>query len=165
MFGLTFNSYQMNINSHHKYFFASGLCAFILAFSCCSSKQSDEERLDERTTTPASLWLQFAKGMESKNIEYLMENSLDTIQCADCNLSGNPDNEYYESRFVFEAHLDRLMHLPSLSDRNHTIYQDNGLMHVVYEINAPKAFEGGYNLIFTFIKVDSKYLFEGMIVT
>jgi hypothetical protein len=102
--------------------------------------------------------------MESRNINYLIINSLDTIQCGDCNLDKNR-NEYFSSRFVFENHLEKIMHLKSLTNRNYSMYQDDSSIHVMYEIRTSNALEGGYNLIFNFVKVDSKYFFAGMIVT
>lgn len=140
------------------------LLAIIFSVSFCSSSRSDNKQ-EKVLTTPDSLWLQFAYRMETKDIDFLVNNSLDTIQCADCNLDGNPDNEYYESKFVFEKHIDKIMHIDSLRNKGHYIYQDDSLMHVVYSIKNLNAFEGGYNLIFNFIKVDERYLFKGIIVT
>lgn len=152
------------MNKYHKILIAPLLFTVFISVSFCSSSQT-ENKEQKVLTAPDSLWLQFANSMETKNIEFLVANSLDTIQCADCNLDNNPDNEYYESKFVFENHMDKLMHLDKLSNKDHYIYQDDSLMHVVYSIKNLNAFEGGYNLIFNFVKVDDKYLFKGMIVT
>lgn len=152
------------MNKYYKILMAPLLFAFLISVSFCSSSQA-ENKEEKILTAPDSLWLQFAHNLEAKNTEFLVNNSLDTIQCAECNLDGNPDNEYYESRFVFENHTDKLIHLKTLKDKDHYIYQDDSLMHVVYTIKTPNALEGGYNLIFNFTKVGEKYLFKGMIVT
>lgn len=152
------------MSKYYKILLIPSLFTVFILISFCSSSQS-ENKQEKIITAPDSLWLQFANRMKTKDIEFLVNNSLDTIQCADCNLDGNPDNEYYESKIVFENHMDKLMHINSFQNKDYYIYQDDSLMHVVYSIKNYNALEGGYNLMFNFVKKDGKYLFQGMIVT
>jgi len=152
------------MNKYYKKLLVLSISVIIISIFIYSSTDFQEEKFKKKMASD-SLWLQFAHCMETNDIQFLMENSLDTIQCAECNLDGKSENEYYESRFVFEKHIDKLMHLNSLHNRYYSIYQDDSLMHVVYSVKTTNTVEGGYNLIFNFIKVDDKYLFKGMIMT
>lgn len=152
------------MSKYYKILLIPSLTAVLILISFCSPSQSGDKQ-EKQITAPDSIWQQFANKMKTKDIEFLVNNSLDTIQCADCNLDGNPDNEYYESKFVFETHMNKIMHIDSFRNKDYYIYQDDSLMHVVYSIKNYNALEGGYNLMFNFIKKDGKYLFQGMIVT
>ena len=142
--------------------------AFLTLMSSCHSqgrKSSESTAVMNKIIPADSIWLSFLNGLNQENVEFLVQNSIDTIQCAECNLLDDYDSEWYECTFVYENHIDELMHLESLSNLSYTTYSDDELIHINYEIAAEEAMEGGYNLIFTFIKVDEKYLFKGMIVT
>jgi hypothetical protein len=118
------------------------------------------------STKSDTLWLDFAKALESKDIRYLKEHSMDSIQCAECNCRDKTDIEYYKSEEVFSNCIEQLMHLKSLTNVNFSTseYGDEEI-RVNYTIKSPMAEEGAYNLIFLFTKRDSGYLFKGMIVT
>jgi hypothetical protein len=103
--------------------------------------------------------------MEKKNIDFLIRNSLDTIQCVDCDIRPDRETEFYDAELIFNSHLDKLGRLKSLEDKEFTTHEEDNIIRVNYSFPATFSQDHGYNLIFTFVKVDDKYLFTGMIVT
>lgn len=138
---------------------------FLIPLTFCSSNQ--EQVLNKRSnlTLADSIWFQFARNMEIRNIDYLIKNSLDTIQCTECEVGVNHNNYYYNAKMIFDDHLDKLMHLDSLTNREHSTYMDDNEMHVIYSIETNQYFEGYYGLIFNFKRDGNKYLFSGMVLT
>lgn len=92
----------------------------ILLMTFSASSQSGNKK-KEQLPSPDSLWIQFATKMETNDFEFLVKNSLDTIQCADCNLDGNPGNEFYEAKVVFRYHMSKLTHIDSLLSKTYNI--------------------------------------------
>ena len=86
------------------------LIVFILLASCQDKSRNE---VSHSSSHSDSVWLTFLNAMESKDIKFLLANSADTIQCAECNLDQIEDKEYYNSDLVFTKHLDKLMHLPN----------------------------------------------------
>jgi len=107
-----------------------------------------------------SIWIEFASALENKDLDYLIQNSMDTIQCVDC--ISESDKEYFSSKYIFKNHIKELMHLESLTDKKFSSSFDGDFIRINYTIKWEKAPEGAYNLIFSFKKVDNKYLFNGM---
>jgi hypothetical protein len=141
-----------------------GQTLFLLLFTS-TILSCDKTGKRETLTQADSLWINFMTQMENKNVDFLIENSLDTIQCVDCDITSNPETEFYDAELVFINHLDKLKHLKSLRDQGFTTYEEDNMIRVNYSFPATFSQDRGYNLIFTFIKVDDKYLFTGMIVT
>ena len=140
----------------------------VFSISACSDfKQTEKEKIKEKgdITFVDTLWNEFARAMESKNLDYLIQNSLDTIQCAECKIGFEKTNEFHESRLIFKNHLNQLMHLKSLTDKRYSKFQSDSLIHINFKIDAPKSEEGEYNLIYTFILTDKGFKFKGMIMT
>ncbi|TKG91501.1 hypothetical protein EYV94_20970 [Puteibacter caeruleilacunae] len=108
-----------------------------------------------------SLWQKFAYSLETRDTTFLINNSLDTIQCAEF----SSENEYFASEFIFKNHIKKLMHLDSLRNADYNIYVGDSLMHINYPIKTNKTIEGGYNLIFSFSKVENRFVFRGMLLT
>jgi hypothetical protein len=119
----------------------------------------------ETLTQADSLWVNFMTQLENGNIDFLIKNSLDTIQCVDCEISSDRETEFYDAELIFNNHLDKLKHLKSLKDEEFTTHEEDNVIRVNYSFPATFSQDRGYNLIFTFIKVDDKYLFAGMFVT
>jgi hypothetical protein len=112
-----------------------------------------------------SIWDYFVRAMETSDIEYLIANSFDSINCSELGVPSGKNDEVYESEFIFNNHLDKLMHLDNLSTHRQDIYETDSTLDINYQIKCPNAEEGGYNLIFFFKKRGDKYLFSGMILT
>lgn len=141
---------------------------FLLIVMSCSSqneKANYEKPAKNQITSADSIWLNFLDKLNNQDVEFLLQNSLDTIQCADCNLIEGEKSEWYNPEFVFRNHINKLLHVKNISEIGYTTYLDQERMHVNYSIPANESMEGAYNLIFTFVKVDDVYLFKGMIVT
>jgi hypothetical protein len=135
----------------------------VLLFSCSSNQRNQSEKA--AITKSDRLWLSFARAMEQKDIVYLKQHSLDSVQCTECNCKESKD-DMVRADFAFTYCLDKLMHLKKLTNREFsTTEYGNNEIQVIYSIKAPKAPEGAYDLIFLFQKNDTTYLFKGMIVT
>lgn len=151
------------MNNYFKLILTLTTLTVLVLLSYCSSFKSKIKK--EEVTAYDSLWLSFANGIIRRDIKFLVNNSLDTIQCADCNLDDNPNNEYFTSRIFLEKHIDKLMPFDSLKIKDYYIYQDDSLMHVVYNIKKSKSNIRDYDIIYNFIKIGGKYVFQGMIFT
>ena len=58
---------------------------FTMLLSCSVCEEKVENRnLSLPLTYSDSIWVEFSKSMEVKNVKYLLENSLDTVKCTDC---------------------------------------------------------------------------------
>lgn len=136
------------------------LLLFTLTFLSC-----DKTGKRETLTQADSIWINFRTQIENKNIDFLIKNSLDTIQCVDCDIRPDHGSEFYDAAVVFNNHLDKLKHLKSLKEKEFTTHEEDNMISVNYSFPATFSQDHGYNLIFTFIKVDDKYLFTGMFVT
>lgn len=135
---------------------------FFLSSSCISlgsdKKQQEYSSLD-------SIWLPFVNAMESKDIEFLIANSLNSLTCYDCNIDLDNQEEYFDSEFLLKNHLDKVMHLSTLTDKPFSTYQvQNDLVRIGYKIKTPQAPESTYSLFFTLTKKGEKYYFQGMMV-
>ena len=112
-----------------------------------------------------SIWEYFDRAMETRDIEYLIANSLDTIQCSELQIPSPHYDEYYDARFIFEHHLKELMQLDDLSTSGYSSRDEDSLIYIIYDIKSRQAPEGGYNLIFRFVGKGNRYYFAGMIMT
>lgn len=137
---------------------------FLLSSTCKSSSPYNRQ---QEYSSFDSIWIPFVKAMESNDIEFLIANSLDSLTCFDCDIDTDIDSqkEYFDSEFLLKNHLDKLMHLPTLSDKPFSTYQlQDDLLRIGYTIETTQAPEGAYSLFFTLVKKDKKYYFQGMIV-
>ena len=100
--------------------------------------------------------------METKNLAYLVKNSFDTIQCNDCLHENRNQNDYYNSKMIFNNYLDQLMHLKSIRSQAFSTYRDDSLIRISYKIEWELAPEGAYGLVYTFKKKKGHFLFSGM---
>ncbi len=142
------------------YYILINILISLIVFISCNT-QNNEQKL----TKADSIWLKFAKAMESKDTDFLINNSLDTVSCFDCNIDTNNEINYFDAGFIFKNHIDKIMHLKSLSKQKYSTYEiDGNLIKIVYTVKSPKAPEGRYSLIFTLIKNNNKYYFQGMTV-
>ncbi len=145
------------------YYILINILISLIVFSSCNIENNSYN--EKKLTKTDSIWLKFAKAMELKDVDFLINNSLDTISCFDCCIDTNNEINYFDAEFIFQNHLDKLMHLKSLSKKEYLISEiDSNLIKVVYNVKTSQAPEGGYSLIFTLIKKDDKYYFQGMMV-
>jgi hypothetical protein len=113
-----------------------------------------------------SIWQNFMIALETKQIDYLLNNSFDSIHCSELNdttLASIGDK--YDAKFIFENYLNKLMHLKNLSTQKSHIFYNDSIIRIQFPIKSKAAEEDGYDLIFMFNKSDNKYLFSGMLLT
>lgn len=137
----------------------------LLTGLCFCNIKSNIKDSDKQLTYADSIWLNFAKALEIKDTNFLINNSIDTVSCFDCNIVINNEMNYFDSEFIFKNHIDKIMHLKSLTDKEYSISQiGENMIKVVYNVKATKAPEDGYSLIFTLVKINGKHYFTGMMV-
>ncbi len=129
------------------------LVTFIaLMVSCTNSNRSREY------TTLDSTWLEFATAIEQRDIGFLITHSLDSIQCVDCtSIEEATENEVYPAQFLLYHHLEDFAHLKDLK-KDFGTWEDDSLVRVTYTIEWAQAETGRYNLVFTLVKQNGKYL-------
>lgn len=132
---------------------------FISIISCNKIKKSS------RLTFADSIWVNFSKHLENKNLAFLIENSLDTIQCVDCEILPFKENEYYKAKFIFNNRIEKLKYLKTFKDIEFSTFEEDSIIYVNYSFPETFTQEYGYNLIFIFKKVKNRYLFAGKILT
>jgi hypothetical protein len=148
---------------YHSIFIS--IFSIVFLSSTCDRSLKTNYKSKQDYTSLDSTWLNFANAMESKNIDFLIENSLDSITCYDCCFGSDTQKEYFDSEFIFKNHLDKVMHISSLIDQTFSTYQvDSNKVRVIYYVKAQQAPEGEYGLIFTLEKKGEKYYFQGMMV-
>ena len=113
-------------------------------------------------TSADSIWTKFLIAIETKQIDYLLSNSFDSIKCPDLERSNNKG--LYESKYIFENHLDKLTHCENLSTQKAEIFSDDTTIQVNYSIDCTTTEEKELVLIYKFEKQDKKYLFKGMTI-
>ena len=138
------------------------ICIFLI---CCSRlKQENNLAQKKKLDFADSLWIDFSTAIENKDFAYLVENSLDTIECIDCTNDSAIEKPYFKSDFIFQNHLESLYNHEYLEKLQYTTFHsDTNEIRINYSIESPQAPEGGYNIIYTFIRKNNKYLFKGMI--
>lgn len=100
--------------------------------------------------------------MENDDINYLINNSQDSIKCVDC-INNDGSGYLYKADFIFTNFMEELMNLDSLSNKEYSIYRDDEVIRITYSVRASGAPEGAYNIVFLFDNENDKYLFGGMI--
>ena len=140
-----------------------GLVVIIQFVGCVNILKKETNSKDLKKTSFAdSLWIEYATAIETKNIEYLIKNSFDIIQCVDCILDNKSNSEYYYSEILFNGYLDKLMHMDSLTNREFSTFMTDSIIRINYNIEWKLAPEGAYGLVFTFKKRDERFKFYGM---
>ncbi len=131
-----------------------------LLINCSYNKKSYLDSDKKQLSFADSLWTEFVQAIENSNIQYLIDNSFDTIICVDCITDSGIKSDSYDSRYIFRNHLKEFMPLDSLSKTEFNTYQDDSLIHISYNIKWKYAEEGAYGLVFIFKKNKNKYLFR-----
>ena len=136
------------------------LILFVGCMNLSQKKNSQEDK--NRDSFVDSLWIEYLVAMETKNLAYLVKNSFDTIQCNDCLHENRNQNDYYNSKMIFNNYLNQLMHLKSIRSQAFSTYRDDSLIRISYKIEWELAPEGAYGLVYTFKKKKGHFLFSGM---
>ncbi len=109
------------------------------------------------------IWLDFKRALETQKVAYLLENSFDYILCVDCVPNEQKtNNEYYKSEFIFKGYLTELIHHNTLEKLNPIFSANDTIIRIVYDVKTETAPEGHYNVVYTFLKSENEFLFEGM---
>lgn len=134
----------MKYTLFNKSFIHLLLC--VLLFSSCKTE-------NEKSTNV--VWEEFKNNIEVNNIDFLLENSKDSIKCIDCVKDEN--EKLQSSKFIFNQHLDELYSTELLKDKKYSTYKDDAIIRISY------SFEDSYETIYMFDNLKGKYIFTGMI--
>ena len=94
------------------------------------------------------------------DLDYLIENSTDSIQCIDC-INGKNKNKI-PSRLIFENFKEKLYNSDLLDKKEYSIYTDDKMIRVSYNFNSLIGNESS-DTVYMFDKIDDRFLFTGMI--
>ena len=108
------------------------------------------------------VWGKFKNGIKNKELTYLLNNSLDSIKCTDCVVGKN--EKHISSELIFKKYLDRLYDYELLKNKVYSLYENDSIIRVNYSFEKLIGAESS-NIIYTFNKIDEKFLFTGMITT
>ena len=134
-----------------KYKYSILIILIFLVLSC---------KRESKTLTENPIWEQFKTGIENRDLTYLLNNSLDSINCVDCILE--KANKLQLSQFIFENHLEKLYNPELLKGKKYSIYDTDSIIRISY--NFEKLFSNeSSSIIYMFDKTEKKYLFTGMI--
>jgi hypothetical protein len=167
-FGLGYNKEFDSVKNKHDldvYFIGDMIINSLKMYNYYIEKEIIQNDWNVIGTKGDSIWREFEIALETSNIDFLIENSYDSIYCAELQILGQTSNELYEKEFIFNNHLKELKHLNNLSTHKRNIYWDEEVLRVVFNIECKQAEENAYDLIFLFDKNQDKYLFKGMIMT
>jgi hypothetical protein len=67
----------------------------------------DRTGKSETLTQADSLWINFMTQIENRN-NFLIKNSLDTIQCVDCDIRSDHETEFYDAEFDLQKPLGQI---------------------------------------------------------
>jgi hypothetical protein len=132
------------------------ICTFLIFCKSGSQDQTDSKPLDK----PDQFWVDYSDALKKGDTKYLIEHSLDTIQCGDCEIDTTQESEFYRADFLFTHHLHRFK--PTENYGEYSIDKDEGTYRVNYRIRWEQAPEGGYNVIYNFIETPKGFRFQGM---
>ncbi|PKQ68663.1 hypothetical protein BZG01_02795 [Labilibaculum manganireducens] len=147
---------------HFKILTSILIIQLLLACSYSSNKENNKIKDSSNISFADSLWMKFAAAIEEGNLEFLVNNSFDTIQCVDCISENNDEKEFYQSKIIFQNYLDKLMHLDNLTNKEFSTFMNDSIIRVSYNIKWKTAPEGAYGLVFSFAKKNEKFYFDGM---
>ena len=109
-----------------------------------------------------TVWEKFKTGIENEDLTYLLNNSLDSINCVDCILE--KDNDLYSKQLIFKKHLENLYNSELLKGKRYAIHETDSIIRISYSFEKLIGNESS-SIIYMFDKTENKYLFSGMITT
>lgn len=130
------------------------IIGLIIFFTSCSSSDIAE--------TQHPVWEKFSARIEKGDVNFLLDNSFDSILCTDC-IEGE-DYDYYQSESIFKNHKDRLYDKVLLNNIPYSAYQNDSIIRITYIIQEASLFGNeGYSLAYMFDKENESYKFRGKI--
>lgn len=120
-------------------------------FSCCNNQEKVGKDV---------FWENFKQKLQKNDINYLLKNSLDSINCSDCN--SNSIDELFSSKAVFSKYKNQFYKNSLLDNKNYTVNKNDSFIRVNY-IFVGKNGNEGHNIIYIFDKIDNQFLLSGKI--
>ncbi len=135
-----------------NYNFSILIIFIFLVFSC--------NRRSNNLTEKSTIWEKFKKGIENKDLIYLISNSKDSIICVDCIPSEN--DKLQASELIFKNHLGKLYNPELIGGMKYSNYKTDSIIRISYSFGKLLGNESS-STIYMFDKSEGKYLFTGMI--
>ncbi len=112
---------------------------------------------EQQNNIAMGVWANFEQALQIGNMDYLLANSLETLQCTDCK-DKSDDASRFPAREVF---TNKWLQKMLLSDQNPSIYIDENQIKVSFSSDKGSSAESSLT-VFSFVYQQNKYLFEGM---
>mgnify|MGYP000309547049 CR=1 FL=1 len=115
---------------------------------------------ESKTFEKNSFWENFKTKLEKNDLEYLIKNSFDSIQCIDC--VPNERGMLYSPKFIYINYKNEFYDKIFLDEKKYSVYQKDSIIRINYSFKGKFGNEG-HNIIYMFDKKENKFLLSGMI--
>ncbi len=123
----------------------------LILYSCKEKYNESDKNL---------IWEKFKTKIENNDLEYLIENSQDSIKCIDC--VPNETEKLYLSKFIFENYRDEFYNVDILKNKVYSTFKNDTIIRINYSFEN-KFGDESYNIIYMFDKKENSFLLTGMI--
>jgi hypothetical protein len=96
------------------------------------------------------VWNEFVGAIQKKDIEYLIDNSFDTILCADCLTDSTDKDNLHPAQKIFENESKNFVDIELLKQYEYAIEINDSLLRINYKIPSKNSEELGFNLAYIF---------------
>ena len=132
------------------------IASLCFAFSCA------EKRCD--TEVESRYWLEYKEKLDSKDFQYLIDNSLDSVICTDCVMDENDDSRMPKNR-VFGDSFEHFYNPQFLKDKCYSVFEDDSSLIVSYlQESSLFGVENG-SIHYRFKKAGKIWILDGMFTT
>lgn len=139
---------------------------FLAFFSISCNERVEKKEIVNRNSKYYKVyefWEKFVEAMSVKNSSFLIENSLDTINCCECLPSVNSKDKF-SSKFILDKYINKVMHVETLKEIPFSVFEtDTNTYKITYHITSKNAPNGTYSLFYTVVKENGEFLFSGML--
>lgn len=135
------------------------LTLFVFSIKC-SDKVSKEK---ENFPKIERFWMSIKEAMESKDIEFLVLNSTQKIQCGNCGIKLD-SIEWFEAELFYKTYLNKI--IPQLKKDYNIAYDIGGITidktEKLHCVNYSMKVKEEYNLLYSIIEKGEYIKFQGM---
>ena len=107
--------------------------SFLITVGTLQLWPTDKNIKTQKNTKKNLIWVNFKDAIENNKIDYLLKNSIDSIQCIDCVIGKN--EKLHSSKFIFKNHIKKLYNKELLKNKDYSISINDSIIRVIYDFN------------------------------